>query len=286
LNEDAGQGEAIQLNEDVGQREATGFLHSYETLGALDGPGLRLVVFMQGCPLRCRYCHNPDTWHLGGPAGLTAAIGDVVGRARRMKPYFGKFGGVTLSGGEPLSQPEFLLALLTALHRDGISTALDTSGWALLETARLEAILTMTDLVLLDIKHPDPDGFRWLTGQPIGPLLAFLAQCARMGKDLWVRQVIVPGWNDSSDQLAGTVKLIQEYPGLRVRRWQLLPYHALGRAKYGQMGLPEPFPGVPAMPSGELADLQAALDLLVREAGLIYNSLDGSSCSPKYDFNP
>jgi pyruvate formate lyase activating enzyme len=241
---------------------------------------------MQGCPLRCRYCHNPDTWRIGGQAGLASSVGDVIGRARRMKPYFGKSGGVTLSGGEPLAQPEFLLALLTALHRDGISTALDTSGWALLETARLEAILVMTDLVLLDIKHPETDSFRWLTGQPIGTLLAFLAKCARMEKDLWLRQVIVPGWNDSPDQLAGTVELIREYSGLRIRRWQLLPYHSLGRAKHGQMGLPEPFPGVPAMPADKLANLQAKLDLLVREAGLIYNSLDGPSCSSKYDFNP
>lgn len=249
--------------------EATGFIHSFETLGALDGPGLRLVVFLQGCPLRCRYCHNPDTWMTGPASGQVFTVSEVVRRAERMKPYFGQTGGVTLSGGEPLAQPDFALALLTTLHQAGISTALDTSGWNTLAPERLEAILAQVDLLLLDIKHPDPDRFRWLTGQPIEPLLDFMTLCAKLGKDLWLRQVIVPGWNDNPDQLALLVRLIQNFPGLRIRRWQLLPYHTLGLAKYGQMGMSYPLEGVPALQDGHLADLQAMLEQSVREAGLI-----------------
>ena len=249
--------------------EATGFIHSFETLGALDGPGLRLVVFLQGCPLHCRYCHNPDTWMTGPASGRVFAVSEVARRATRMKPYFGQTGGVTLSGGEPLAQPDFTLALLTTLHQTGIATALDTSGWSTLAPERLEAILTQGDLVLLDIKHPDPDRFRWLTGQPIDPLLDFLALCARLGKELWLRQVIVPGWNDNLDQLAMLVRLIRNYPGLRIHRWQLLPYHTLGLTKYKQMGLSYPLEGVPALDGGVLADLQTSLEQLVREAGLM-----------------
>ncbi len=203
---------------------------------------------------------------------------DIVHRARRLRPYFGKTGGVTLSGGEPLAQPAFTLAVLQALKAAGIRTALDTSGWfATLSSPRsmeypapaleiLTAILENVDLILLDIKHPDPQAFLWLTGQSIEPLLAFLALCARLGKSLWLRQVIVPDWNDKTDPLKQWVRLIQQFPGLQVKRWQLLPYHTLGLAKYQQLGLDYPLGDRPALSIERLAQLQTELDQLVRQA--------------------
>lgn len=269
-------------------QDPEGYVHSFETLGALDGPGLRLVVFLQGCPLRCRYCHNPDTWPMA-VAGSRVTVANIVRRAERLRPYFGQSGGVTLSGGEPLAQPGFILAVLKALHTVGIQTALDTSGWfpplaarpltarqtgdlpgsepveaAAPALAMLTAILMNTDLVLLDIKHPDPDHFRWLTGQPIEPLLTFLGLCSQLGKSVWLRQVIVPSWNDQKDQLDQLVRLVRSFGGLAICQWQLLAYHTLALGKYETLGLAYPLTGVPALSAGQLADLQAALNERLR----------------------
>ena len=243
----------------------TGRLHSYETLGTLDGPGLRLVVFLQGCPLRCRYCHNPDTWSPTG--GQKVTIAEVVRKAIRMKPYFGSTGGVTLSGGEPLAQAPFTRALLGELQREGIQTALDTSGYFTGEEDLLKAILRATHLVLLDIKHPDPAKFHQLTGQAIDNLLRFLRVASELGQRVWIRQVIVPGFNDTEQDIAGLAKLLHLYPGLIIERIELLGYHTLGVSKYSQLGLPYALQDLPPLPADRLAELQILANQLLAADG-------------------
>lgn len=245
----------------------TGRLHSYETLGTLDGPGLRLVVFLQGCPLRCLYCHNPDTWDLMG--GRSVTVEEIVSKARRMRPYFGTAGGVTLSGGEPLAQPHFTLALLQALKSEGLHTTLDTSGTAVFSaserahgenTAILQAILAATDLVLLDIKSPSPDGFLTMTGCSLSGLEQFLALANARQQTVWIRQVIVPGLNDTAEDIADLGSFLQRQPNLQIAKIELLPYHTLGVSKYEKLGLVYPLAEVPALSAERLALLQQVAD--------------------------
>ncbi len=241
--------------------ELTGRIHSLETLGAADGPGLRLIIFMQGCPLACRFCHNPDTWATNG--GSVMSVAELVRKAQRYQPYFGADGGVTLSGGEPLAQPTFTAALLRALKAAGLKTALDTSGYWLGDDAARQEILANTDLVLLDVKSPDPEKFKWLTGRPIEPLLEFIAACERAGTPVWIRQVIVPGFNDTEADVRALIKFQKQWPQLQVARIQLLGYHTLGSDKWRQLGRVYPLAGTPAMDAAELEKLQAVVDELI-----------------------
>lgn len=256
----------------TGRSNPTGRLHSYETLGTVDGPGLRLVVFLQGCPLRCRYCHNPDTWAFTG--GRPVTVDEIVAKAQRQRPYFGATGGVTLSGGEPLAQPAFTLDLLRALRQAGLSTALDTSGsgWPGVSTAagenHIREILHETDLVLLDIKHPDPDQFQQLTGQSITALEHFLALADEVHQRVWIRQVIVPGFNDRMADLQALVTMLKRYPQLQIRKIELLAYHTLGLAKYAELRLGNPLPDVPSLPAEQLFELQQTVNRLAQAAGL------------------
>jgi pyruvate formate lyase activating enzyme len=251
----------------------TGKVHSFETLGTLDGPGVRVVVFLAGCPLRCLYCHNPDTWVLS--AGQPQTVAQIVERARRLRPYFGTTGGVTLSGGEPLAQPHFTLAVLRALRAEGIHTALDTSGAALFTQAErmsgrdrqvLAEILRQTDLLLLDIKAAAPDAFRALTGGSQAGLIQLLELAEAGGQKTWIRQVVVPGLNASPTAVRDLLDLLAQYPRLKPERIEFLPYHTLGVAKYEKLGLPCPLAGTPALSAGELADLQRELMRQMRQA--------------------
>jgi len=245
--------------------EIKGHIHSLETLGANDGPGLRTVIFLQGCPLRCRYCHNPDSWSCSG--GQSVSVGELVKKARRLQPYFGDQGGVTLSGGEPLLQPEFTAALLAALKEAGINTALDTSGWlsdaALADGTShdfLSEILINTDWVLLDIKSPDPVRFQWLTGRSITHLHSFLDVCEQSARQVWIRQVIVPGWNDQVSDLQDLAVFLERWPRLPVSRIQLLPYHTWGAEKWHRLGYPYPLEGMPPMDKAKLSVLQQLIE--------------------------
>jgi pyruvate formate lyase activating enzyme len=228
----------------------TGRIHSIETLGALDGPGLRCVVFLQGCPLRCQYCHNPDTWDCGGGAEMSAEA--VVARVRRSQPYFGLHGGITLSGGEPLAQPEFATQVLRQCREADIHTAVDTSGACFNET--VAEALDYTDLVLLDIKHTDPQRYAELTGGELDRTLRFLEHIARIGRPLWVRQVIVPGWNDTEDDARALAELLGGVPSLE--RVELLPYHRMGVRKWEALGLRSPLEGLPEADTEVVARLE------------------------------
>ena len=230
-----------------------GRVHSLETMGALDGPGLRCVVFLQGCPLRCQYCHNPDMWERDGGEQWTAE--DLVARVARYRPYFGQAGGVTLSGGEPLHQAEFAAAVLRGCREEGLHTALDTSGCRLDAAAR-EA-LDYTDLVLLDLKHTDPERHRALTGGELQRTLEFLEHVGARGLPLWVRQVIVPGWNDDAAAMAALAERVAPVAGLR--RVELLPYHRLAMDKWERLGLPYPLSEVEEAPAARVAALGAVL---------------------------
>lgn len=228
---------------------SVGRIHSVESMGLVDGPGIRTVVFLQGCRLRCRYCHNPDTWAMETPATQELTPDGLVKRLARFKPYYGQTGGVTFSGGEPLLQPEFLKDALALCHEAGIHTCLDTAGCGLGDYGD---ILAHTDLVLLDVKHYTPQSYRDITGQPMDAFNAFLAAVRRAGTPIWARHVVVPGLTDSPEHLAGLEAYLAGWPNLH--RVELLPYHTLGVHKYRALNLPYTLEGVPPMEEDKLKD--------------------------------
>lgn len=217
-----------------------------ETMGALDGPGLRMVVFLQGCPLRCRYCHNPDTWSVQGGQEMTAE--QMVQKAVKYKRFFGKNGGVTFSGGEPLYQAGFVRECIRLLHEQGIHCAVDTSGG--LWNDEVRALLEETDLVLLDVKHTEGEAFAALTGGSMDALRQCLARLEETQKPVWIRQVIVEGFTQSEQQVHALRSLIK---GLNVIKIELLPYHTLGVHKWAALGIPYALEGVQP-PSREMME--------------------------------
>lgn len=220
----------------------TGKIHSFESMGLVDGPGVRAVVFLQGCALRCRFCHNPDTWALQG--GTEVSAPELVEKLRRFQPYFSRSGGgVTFSGGEPLLQPEFLAEALRLCRQAGIHTCLDTAGCG---RGGYAEILANTDLVLYDVKDITAERYRWLTGADWTETNRFLAALRAAGTPVWVRHVVVPTRSDNDAYLQQLRQFIRENVP-NVQRVELLPYHLLGKPKYAAMHLPEPLEGVPAM---------------------------------------
>ena len=237
----------------------TGRIHSFESVGTVDGPGIRFVVFMQGCPLRCQYCHNPDTW--GGNDGTEYSVDEVVQRVVRYKNYFGEKGGVTVSGGEPLLQIDFIIELFKALKAKGINTCIDTSGVtfkadndAVVE--KYKKLLTVTDLILLDIKHIDNEACKKLTGLPNDNTLAFAKFVSDNGTKLWIRQVLVPGITDGEEDLKQVRAFIDTLA--TVEKVEVLPYHTMGVVKYEKLGLEYTLKDVEA-PSKETVALAKAI---------------------------
>ena len=229
----------------------TGRIHSFESFGTVDGPGIRFVVFLQGCPLRCQYCHNPDTWEAGG---TEYSVEEVVNRVVRYRNYFGETGGVTVTGGEPLLQIDFVTELFTALKAKGINTCVDTSGITFRAdnqtvVEKHKKLLEVADLFLLDIKHIDDEACKKLTGQSNQNTLAFAKFLSDNGKRMWIRQVLVPGITDGEESLRQTRQFID---GLQtVEKVEVLPYHTLGLAKYEKLGIEYPLKGLEA-PSKEV----------------------------------
>ncbi|GIJ48155.1 pyruvate formate-lyase-activating enzyme [Virgisporangium aliadipatigenens] len=226
-------------------REVPGVLHSWDLSTGVDGPGTRFVAFLAGCPLRCLYCQNPDTWHIRD--GDATNAGQVIDRAARYGPFTTRGGGLTLSGGEPLRQPEFAGALLTGAKEAGLHTALDTSGF--LGARASDALLSHTDLVLLDIKSWNPVTYKRVTGVELEPTLAFAERVAGLGVPMWIRFVLVPGLTDAPENVAGLARFAA---GLStVERVDVLPFHRMGAAKYERLGIPFPLEDV-APPRSEL----------------------------------
>jgi pyruvate formate lyase activating enzyme len=209
-----------------------GYVHSVETGGAVDGPGLRFVVFLSGCHLRCLYCHNPDTWHMkdGKKVGVAHLLNEIMLYAHYLKRTGG---GVTATGGEPLTQPEFVKALFQGCKMLDLHTALDTNGYLGAEAD--DALLDATDLVLLDIKSFDPAVYKKLTGVELAPTLRFAERLAEMHKPTWLRYVLVPGWTDDLDSIE---KLAAYAARLKMEKVEVLPFHKMGEPKWDAMRLP------------------------------------------------
>ncbi|MDD7515430.1 pyruvate formate-lyase-activating protein [Ruminococcus flavefaciens] len=226
----------------------TGRIHSTESFGTVDGPGVRFVVFFQGCPLRCKYCHNPDTWDFSGGKETTAE--------ELMKEYdsykeFLKSGGITATGGEPLAQPEFLAELFSLAKSKGVHTCLDTSA-GVYDPAHHEKIdeaLKYTDLVMLDIKHIDNDCHKALTGKGNSNILAFAEHIRDLGIPVWIRHVVVPGITDKYEELFALGEFLSTLRNLKAL--DVLPYHDMAKPKYAELGLDYPLGDTPPLTKEE-----------------------------------
>lgn len=225
-------------------------IHSFESMGAVDGPGLRCVIFLQGCPIRCRYCHNPDTRPFAG--GMEISGAELRRRLNRMREYFGSAGGVTVSGGEPLASPAVCSEILDICREEKIHVAIDTAGAFLDPGDRAEAlsVAARADMLILDIKHPDPDVCARLTGRDNAGALALLGQAEQTGQRVWIRHVVVPGWSADSGSLTQLHRLVSPYKC--VEKVELIAFHRLGCEKYEKMGLPYPMGDAADLPPGEI----------------------------------
>jgi len=242
----------------------TGRIHSLESFGTVDGPGTRFVVFFQGCPMRCLYCHNPDTWNPSAGEEMTADY--ILEQYDRNKPFYANGGGLTTTGGEPLLQIDFLIELYEKAKEKGIHTCLDTSGIVfqpdnavLME--KFDRLMKVTDLIMLDIKHIDPELHKKVASRPNEGILAFAEYTAEKGVDLWIRHVIVPGLTDDDEYL---YKLGYFIGGLsNLKALDALPYHTMGKVKYEKLGMEYPLGDTPAMEK----------DVLVKKKEVILNGI-------------
>lgn len=229
-----------------------GYINSIETMGLVDGPGIRFVVFLQGCHLRCLYCHNPETWSLKGGMAMTAE--ELLQKIKRYKPYFEDNGGVTFSGGEPLLQPEFLIETMKLCQKENIHTCLDTSGYG---TDKDEEVLKYTDLVILDIKATNNELYQKITGKNIEKVDNFIELCNKLNKKMWLRQVIVPGINDNEENILELKEYIKKIKN--IEKIELIPYHTFGEDKYKKLNLNYRLTGKCAMDSDKLDKLNRLL---------------------------
>ena len=215
-----------------------GYVHSLESFGSVDGPGVRFVVFLQGCALRCKYCHNPDTW--AKTEGEMKTPEEILAQALRYKNYWGKKGGITVSGGEALLQIDFVIELFTLAKEKGVNTCLDTSGNPFTREepfySKFEKLMEVTDLFMLDIKEIDEEEHKKLTGQTNANILDMARCLSEHGKKMWIRHVLVPGITDDEGQLTRLRAFIDTLD--TVERLEVLPYHALGVFKWKELGIP------------------------------------------------
>jgi pyruvate formate lyase activating enzyme len=229
----------------------TGYIHSYTTGSAYDGPGLRTVIWTTGCQFRCQYCHNPDTWHLKNGRQVSAA--ELVVEVSRHASFLRLTGGgVTISGGEPLVQAPFVVEVLRGCKERGLHTALDTNGF--FGDRLSDAELQLADLVLLDIKSWDPATHKRTTGVEVAPTLAFARRLAALERPMWVRFVLVPGLTDDPANIAGLAGFVADLPN--VQRVEILPFHQMGRAKWHELGLAYPLEAT--LPATEADTCRAA----------------------------
>lgn len=224
-------------------------------MGLVDGPGIRVVIFMQGCPLRCLFCHNPDTWKKNENYLTTSK--EIVDTVRKYRSYIEDNGGITLSGGEPLYQSEFTLDILKMCKKAGIHTCLDTSGVGY-DKKYLEDILKYTDLIILDIKAIDEDNYKKMTGKSMEEFNYFLNKVQKLQKKLWLRQVIVPTINDDIDYIKRLKKYISKIRN--VEKVELLPYHTMGVDKYKKLNLKYRLDNIEAMDKEKCSELEKLLN--------------------------
>lgn len=231
-----------------------GRIHSLESFGTVDGPGVRFVVFVQGCPMRCAYCHNPDTWSMSGGTMMESA--DIIQQFERNRGFYTD-GGITVTGGEPLMQIDFLIDLFTLAKQHNIHTCIDSSGIAfnrnnapLLE--KFDKLMKLTDLVMLDIKHIDPEKHKELTSQPNENILDFCKYLDEKNVDMWIRHVVVPGITDDDIYLEKLGYFIGQFHNLKAL--DVLPYHTMGEKKYEALGLSYKLHGIPAMDKNKVIE--------------------------------
>lgn len=227
----------------------TGRIHSFQSLGTVDGPGVRAVVFMQGCPLRCVCCHNPDTWDPDG--GSEISIDALMDKIHRLRAYFGKEGGITVSGGEPLMQTDFVTALFRRCHAEGIDCALDTSGYRYGDD--VDALIDECDIVLLDYKYTNACDYLKNCGCEMSDVDFFLERLEEKKKRVWLRQVIIPSLNDNADSIRRLYSLKEKYAC--IEKIELLPFRKLCIEKYRSLGIDFPLENLPEASEGDIARL-------------------------------
>jgi len=215
-----------------------GRIHSLESFGTVDGPGTRYVVFVQGCPMRCQYCHNPDTWAMTGGTEMEPA--EIIEQYERNKAFYQNGGGLTVTGGEPLMQTDFMIELFTLAKEKGIHTCIDTSGIAFKKdnkaiVEKLDKLMPLTDLVMLDIKHIDPEKHMELTKQPNEGILDFAAYLNEKQVPMWIRHVVVPGITDNDEYLYKLGYFIGQFTNLKAL--DVLPYHDMAKKKYKELNM-------------------------------------------------
>ena len=230
-----------------------GKINSFETMGLVDGPGIRYVVFCQGCQLRCLYCHNPETWDINSKC-IKITPTELLEKIKRYKNYYGKEGGVTFSGGEPLLQPKFLAQCLKLCKAEGINTVLDTAGVGFGE---YDEILKYTDLVILDIKAVKEDDYQHITGQSMTRFKKFLSACQQHNVKLWLRQVIVPSINDTVENINNLKEFISKIKN--VEKVELLPYKTIGVHKYKDLDIRYRLEGIEDMDESKCKELEKIL---------------------------
>jgi pyruvate formate lyase activating enzyme len=232
LRTNQGESQAAARVPEPDQEEVTGYIHSYETSGMLDGPGIRFVAFLTGCQLRCQYCHNPDTWQL--KSGRHVTVNEVMAEIEPYADFLIKYkGGVTLSGGEVLVQDKFVAKILRHCKERGLHIALDTNGY--LGDKVTPQIMADVDLWLLDIKSFDPETHKIVTGVDVAPILAFARRLSDEGRTMWIRFTLVPGLTDDSDNVDGLAEFVASLSG--VERVEILPFHKMGEFKWKELGL-------------------------------------------------
>ena len=236
-----------------------GKIHSIETFGAVDGPGVRFVAFLQGCPCRCLFCHNPDTWRPDAPVRFELTPEELLSMVLRYRNYIRR-GGVTLSGGEPLVQAEFAREFFRLCKENGIHTALDTSG-SIFSVSAL-SVLDFTDLVLLDVKTCDDTLHQSYTGLPRTNNARFLDHLQEIGKRVWIRHVVVGGYTDGRDSLEALARYLSGYDV--IERVELLPYHDMGAYKYSELGIPYPLDGVPPLSADKIAEARDIVSAILK----------------------
>lgn len=249
----------LMVQNDSSDLSRTGRVNSLETFASVDGPGVRFAIFLQGCRMRCKYCHNPNTWAIDSGDEMT--VGEILDRAENYRPYWGKHGGITVSGGEPLLQIDFLISLFREAKRRNIGTCIDTSVQpfkddpSYLET--FDLLMSYTDILLVDIKHIDPDAHKELTGWDNSNIMRCLRHLSDIGKPVWIRYVLVPGHTDDIEDLKHTREFLDTLSN--IEKVDILPYHTLGVHKYESLGLEYRLQGVEPPTSDEIRTASSIL---------------------------
>jgi len=237
-----------------------GYVHSIESFGSVDGPGVRYIIFLSGCPMRCLFCHNPDTWDMTKGEKKTAQ--ELIQDSLDCRNYWGTKGGITVSGGEPLAQLDFLIELFEEAKKNSINTCIDTAGGPFTKESpwfdKFQHLMELTNTLLMDIKHIDPAEHKKLTGMGNDNVIQMFRYLDEIKKPIWIRHVLVPGYSDNDEYLTKTRDFIRTLGN--VHRVEILPYHTLGITKYKNLGIPYPLEGIESPTSERVKNARQILE--------------------------